>query len=406
MDSSALTHDISRDNTGSKDDRHLSAAAGRTARPGEAYLYSPSGVEIVNDPGVAAPVGSTWIPRTTGTKAHRAKRLLVGRLIGDEHVETISTTNQRRVVPISGLVKSYAREDGVATAPARPARTIPVVLAPNPPAEPIAPSPEDMGVRVYVFRDRPCVIAAAVGKALGYADGALAALVRKEWSGELTRERDFEVLESHKLREFKRVVDDPMSNLGSSSRLMVLYETGFDLVLQKTDKPEGAKLRRRLADEVLPKLRRGQAVAPSGAALPAPVPVLDVRSIVVDTIRELVPAIIRETMAALPRTVPVVAPALPAAPETPPKGWDGASGLAKVLTGRMRKPVTRAHVDKAIRALKIREREDVAKRFRVERAADGFVSSVPMWFYSPLVLDGIEAHLEPESPLFGKGGAS
>ncbi len=60
---------------------------------------------------------------------------------------------------------------------------------------------------------------------------------------------------------------------------MILHETGLDLVCLKTDKPAGARLRRFLVKDVLPKLRRGEPVLPGAPAdvspmLPGPAPAL------------------------------------------------------------------------------------------------------------------------------------
>lgn len=132
----------------------------------------------------------------------------------------------------------------------------------------VAPAPEDLGVRVYVFRGRPCVIALAVGRALTYerAGKNLIDLLRDKWSAEVERGRDLDVLDGDSLRAFKALLSDTdRQTVSSAARLAILYESGFDLVLQKTEKPEGQALRRKLADEVLPKLRRGQPVG-GGAA--------------------------------------------------------------------------------------------------------------------------------------------
>ena len=137
---------------------------------------------------------------------------------------------------------------------------------PAAPSKPIASDPEDLGVRVYLFRDRPCAIAAAVGKALDYAEEgkALPAVIRKHWGDEMIEGKDFAVLSGADLREFKGIVGDTdEKSVSSAARLMILYESGWDLVCIKTEKPEGKRLRRRLAEEVLPKLRRGDPVARS-----------------------------------------------------------------------------------------------------------------------------------------------
>lgn len=117
----------------------------------------------------------------------------------------------------------------------------------------------------YMFRGRPCAIAADVGRALEYANEgkALPDVIRKHWAEEMIEGKDFDVLSGSHLREFKALLD--VTDAASVSRvpnLMVLHESGIDLVCIKTEKPLGKKLRRFLADEVLPKLRRGEPILP------------------------------------------------------------------------------------------------------------------------------------------------
>jgi prophage antirepressor-like protein len=129
---------------------------------------------------------------------------------------------------------------------------------------------EGQGLRFYAFRGRLCVIAADVGRVLGYADESLASVIRKQWAGEMVQGEDYDILRGDDLREFKAGADVPEGSSGSRARhLTILYESGLDLVLIKTDKPIGGRLRRFLVSEVLPKLRRGEPVLPSA---PAPVP--------------------------------------------------------------------------------------------------------------------------------------
>jgi prophage antirepressor-like protein len=128
----------------------------------------------------------------------------------------------------------------------------------------------------YVFRGRICMIAAHVGRALSYADDGkrLVDRIRDDWADEFIEGNDFDVLTGAELREFKAIIGDtPDSGVSSTARLMVLYESGFDLACVRTDKPAGKRLRRLLVDEAIPKLRRGETIGPAGGT-----PVLDVES--------------------------------------------------------------------------------------------------------------------------------
>lgn len=128
-------------------------------------------------------------------------------------------------------------------------------------------------VRFHLFRGRICVVSAEVGAALGYADNgkSLVDVIRKQWGEELIEGEDFDVLTGTNLRDFKRAVAlTESSSVSANARsLMVLYEAGVDGVCLKTDKPDGVRLRRFLRRDVLPKIRRGEAVLPG----PEPPPV-------------------------------------------------------------------------------------------------------------------------------------
>jgi hypothetical protein len=113
-----------------------------------------------------------------------------------------------------------------------------------------------------------------LGRLLGYGDDGrdLADRITKDWAGEFLPGRDFEVVTGEPLRAFKRVLGlRAPGALGRRARAcIVLFERGVDLVSTKTDKPLGASLRAYLVDEVLPRLRRGEAVVPVATpALPA-----------------------------------------------------------------------------------------------------------------------------------------
>lgn len=117
---------------------------------------------------------------------------------------------------------------------------------------------EGAAITTLVFRDRPAIIATEVGRALGYASNGKKLITRMgEWGDELVKGTDYDVLEGADLADFKALLgDDPKNGSSFSSRLTILYESGLHLVCLKTEKPLGKRLRRWLADEVLPQLVR------------------------------------------------------------------------------------------------------------------------------------------------------
>lgn len=121
---------------------------------------------------------------------------------------------------------------------------------------------EGHALPVYEFRRRKCVIGAQLGAALEYADdgNGLPKLIREKWS-EIVEGRDFDILTGYKLKEFKQILGvTPSEGVTFAPHLMVVYETGVDLVLIKTEKPVGVRLRRLLADKVMPALRKGEPI--------------------------------------------------------------------------------------------------------------------------------------------------
>lgn len=129
---------------------------------------------------------------------------------------------------------------------------------------------EGRELAIHMFRGKPCVIAKELGEMLGYsADGFNNTL--RSWKDELIDGVDITTLSGEDLKEFRGVLGDHTRYVGTSAwQLTVLFESGFDLVLIKTEKPAGKSLRRLLVTEVLPKLRRGETIAPSAPAIYRP----------------------------------------------------------------------------------------------------------------------------------------
>ncbi len=109
-------------------------------------------------------------------------------------------------------------------------------------------------------KGRPSWVARQVGAALGYANAGkrLANKIAGDWADEFIEGHDYLVLRGEDLAAFKELAKD--SPVAVSSRvnrgLLILFETGLHLVLAKTSKPVGKRLRRFLVDEVMPQLLR------------------------------------------------------------------------------------------------------------------------------------------------------
>ncbi len=123
---------------------------------------------------------------------------------------------------------------------------------------------EGQPLPVFTFHERPCMIVGDVGRVLGYGDDGklLVTSMRKLWGDELVRGTDFDTLEGEALAAFKALAGETPVSPNTRS-LTILYESGLHLVCLKTEKPLGKKLRRFLADEVMPKLMRREPITPA-----------------------------------------------------------------------------------------------------------------------------------------------
>ena len=132
---------------------------------------------------------------------------------------------------------------------------------------------EDSAMTVITIEDKPWFVAHEVGKVLGYAENGsrLSNKIGREWSSELVEGHDFRIAVKKELSAIKELdlvtTDSVGTNVVSkmARNLMLLSEQGVFLVCMKTNKEVGVRLRRWLADEVLPKLRRGELVLAGGA---------------------------------------------------------------------------------------------------------------------------------------------
>ncbi|MHA2333066.1 MAG: BRO-N domain-containing protein [Candidatus Hodarchaeales archaeon] len=127
--------------------------------------------------------------------------------------------------------------------------------------EPVVHEFDGHQLTVVNFNGRPCWSAKEVGLALGYGEGGttLAKVLVREWSEDFTEGEEYSVLVGKELADYKALLEDSNGSiLSRSARYMVLYESGVNMVCLKTRKPAGSKLRRWLAREVMPQIRKGE----------------------------------------------------------------------------------------------------------------------------------------------------
>ena len=114
---------------------------------------------------------------------------------------------------------------------------------------------------------KPAWVGREIGRRLGYAGNGkrLVTRIGREWAGEFIEGKDYVLLSGDELAAFKAAVGLGTPEVPSrAGELLLLLEPGLHLVLTKTNKPIGVRLRRFLVDEVLPQLVRTGSYAPRG----------------------------------------------------------------------------------------------------------------------------------------------
>ncbi len=124
------------------------------------------------------------------------------------------------------------------------------------------------------YKDRLAWVAREVGAAIGYARRGkrLATMIRGEWADEFIPDHDYVVLTGEELSAFKAAAGSGVV-ADRTAGLLLLLEPGVHLVLAKTNKEIGRRLRRFLVDRVLPQIVRTGRYDPDAA----PEPAIDVR---------------------------------------------------------------------------------------------------------------------------------
>jgi len=108
-----------------------------------------------------------------------------------------------------------------------------------------------------IYHGREAVVAMELGQLLRYAKngGKLVEMITTRWAKGFREGIDYDPLKGRDLQDFKDA--SPLGGVASkTSQLMILYTSGIDLVLLKTEKRIGDNLRHWLTDEVFPSLRK------------------------------------------------------------------------------------------------------------------------------------------------------
>jgi prophage antirepressor-like protein len=124
---------------------------------------------------------------------------------------------------------------------------------------------EEREITTMSYRGKPAWIAREIGEAIGYSQGGkrFATSITGEWAGEFIEGLDYVLLTGKELADFKVIFELGTSPVPSHApQIMLLFESGLYLALAKTNKPIGKRLRRFLAEEVLPQIARDGSYLP------------------------------------------------------------------------------------------------------------------------------------------------
>jgi prophage antirepressor-like protein len=125
---------------------------------------------------------------------------------------------------------------------------------------------EGCEITTLTYRGKPAWVARKIGEAIGYSHGGrrFATNIANDWGDEFIEGSDYVLLTGNELADFKAVFDNTDSVSSKSNRgTILLFESGLYLALAKTNKPVGKRLRRFLAEEVLPQIARDGSYIPS-----------------------------------------------------------------------------------------------------------------------------------------------
>lgn len=111
-------------------------------------------------------------------------------------------------------------------------------------------------VLYFTYHGERVITAPDLEKLVKYAPKTLAKRIREEWANEFQEGRDFDIIQGAELAAFNTALLSSATRNSNHGRLLVLYESGVNLVLVKTEKHVGIEIRRWLTTEVMPSLAR------------------------------------------------------------------------------------------------------------------------------------------------------
>lgn len=213
-----------------------------------------------------------------------------------DEAETEYRAMQDVIFPRQGAVKCLPADRALELALAtwrdshldpRPEMVAAATSVPEAPATPTAPlvrSFDGHPITVVEYQGRQIFFVDELATALGYEETrTLRDSIRRKWGTEMEEGEEYLVVTNGDIRSLENLrrvrapdgrshSDKPEAPAeGGARKLVVLTEAGVNLVCIKTEKPAGKQLRRWLAREVLPSIRRtgGYQVEPAPAG-PAP----------------------------------------------------------------------------------------------------------------------------------------
>jgi prophage antirepressor-like protein len=119
---------------------------------------------------------------------------------------------------------------------------------------------ENKPIATFTYRGRHCWIAKDIGDILGYArDGGSLIHIIKDWSRSkndfINKGDDYVILTGKELKQFKETARSVSSY---SSRLMLIFKGGLEIVCDRQNNSVGRKLKEFLIEEVLPRIGKSE----------------------------------------------------------------------------------------------------------------------------------------------------
>lgn len=218
-----------------------------------------------------------------GVNRHALERETRAQPFSSRHVRVLRDATRQAFLKANGLKRAGGKialidKDGAALLQARFKVKPEQTKLPFPTA--VTPSPDAGKARLQVitatFRGesraflelngKRCVPSPVLGRLLGYRPpSGLTTLIRREWAAEFAHGVDYALLVNENLNDFKacvKVMGITHVVRDRTSQLFVLFESGVNKVLLKTNRPDGVVVRDFLAKEIMPQLSREQPVQP------------------------------------------------------------------------------------------------------------------------------------------------